>query len=152
VNELAKKEEHLKKGSGTDNEETVPTRKDITEPMEEVEQTTKSVDQVAKPEEQKVEVEDTTAEEEEGNKMDVDPVEEEFIVVEGGGEGDPLAQEKAVVSAEKDIESAVEEEKKNDEGDSAGAQTSVDNVVEPSTAPTITLPGNLPPRRNHTNR
>jgi hypothetical protein len=131
---LAKKDDHPKKGSGTDNEETGHTTKDTIEPMDEVEQTTNPVNDVAKPEEpeSKVEAED---------KMDVDPA-EDFVVVEGGGEGDPLAQGKGAVPAEKkEIESAVEE-KEEEEGDSAGAQTFVDNVVEPTAAPTTTLPGN----------
>ena len=111
--------------------------------MEEVEHSTNPVNEVAKPEDQKVEeskVEGTTtAEEEEEEKMEVDSA-EEFVVVEGGGEGDPLAQEMAVVQAEKkEVESAVEE--KVNESDGAGAQTSVDNVVEPTIAPTATLPG-----------
>ena len=105
--------------------------------MDEVEQTTNPVNDVAKPEEPEPKVEVTPAE----DKMDVDPA-EDFVVVEGGGEGDPLAQEKAAVPAEKkEIDSAVEEKKK-EEGDGAGAQTSIDNVVEPTAAPTTTLPGN----------
>ena len=108
--------------------------------MDEVEQTTNPGNDVTKPEEPKIEepkVEAMPAE----DKMDVDPA-EDFVVVEGGGEGDPLAQEKAAVPAEKkEIDSAVEEKKK-EEGDGAGAQTSIDNVVEPTAAPTTTLPGN----------
>jgi len=137
---LTKKDDHPKKGSGTDNEETGHTTKDTIEPMDEVEQTTNPVNDVAKPEEPEPKVEVTPAE----DKMDVDPA-EDFVVVEGGGEGDPLAQGKAIVPAEKkEIESAVEEK---EVGDSAGAQTSVDNVVEPTAAPTTTLPGNT---RHHT--
>ena len=132
---MTKKDDHPKKGSGTDNEETAPTTKDTIEPMDEVEQTTNPVNDVAKPEEPESKVEATPAE----DKMDIDPA-EDFVVIEGGGEGDPLAQEKAAVPAEKmEIDSAVEEKK----GDSAGAQTSVDNVVEPTAAPTTTFPGNI---------
>ena len=110
--------------------------------MEEVEESTKPVNEVAKQEESKTEQsKGEDAPEEEEDKMDIEP-EEEFVVVESGGEGDPMAQEMAVPAEEKESDTVMQVEKKED-GVSAGAQPSADNnVVEQTTAPPIAVRGN----------
>ena len=112
--------------------------------MEEVKQSTKLVvDEVVKPEEPKV-VEPKV----DKAKSDAAPVEdnmdvdapEDFVMVEGGGEADVLAQEKTAPAVKESERAAVEKE----EGDGAGAQPSIGNVAASTTAPATAVPGTQP--------
>jgi hypothetical protein len=119
LNEMQKKElADTKKGSSSDNEKS-PTKstakedseakdgeeKGDGEPMEDVEETT-----ATKPAEDDMKESETAAE----DNKDTDPA-DDFVVVEGGGEADDLAQEKATEKGE---------EKEDDV--SAGAQAPLD--------------------------
>jgi len=87
-------------GSGSDNEKSpvvAPAKVDGGEPMEEVEQTKR--------------------ESSKQNGPEVDAAEEDFVVVEGGGEADSMAQEKVV------------EEKKVEEKDGMVEQAPPSTVV-----------------------
>jgi hypothetical protein len=114
LNEMLKKQPaDVKKGSGSDTEKT-PTKstakddseaKDETEekgndePMEDVQESKPAAEEAKEPE--------TSAE----DTKDIDPA-EDFVVIEGGGEADELAQEKAT--------------EKDKEDGSAGAQPPAD--------------------------
>lgn len=143
---MAKKESEPKKGSGSDIEKS-PTNP---EPMEEVD-STKPEEPKSEPPAEEMDTQPEPAVTENDAKseppvaeneaqpevpatdkdmMDVDPA-EDFVVIEGGGEGDDLAQEKAT---------AREKEKENGENiasekETVGAGAQLPNDVDSVAAP-----------------